>query len=1035
MAGILIETTGSRIREAVVDRSDARIKLIADTMPQLVWTTLADGFHDFYNRRWYEYTGLTYEKTKGEGWNAVLHPDDRQRAWEVWSRSLQTGADYEIEYRFRRFDGIYRWFLGRALPLRDEKGNIVKWFGTCTDIHEQKIVQQRLEESREEMHALANAMPQLVWMAQPDGTVSYFNDRISLYAGAKWKADGTWTWEGIIHPDDLERTVAAWGKAVQSGKPYEIEYRLRMAGGAYRWHIGRAVPQFDSAGKPVKWYGTCTDIEANRVATENMKLSHERFELIAKATQDAIWDWDLLSDNIWWNEGFRALFGYSEEEIEPTIVSWYSRVHPDDKERVVGGIHEVIDNGGSHWSAEYRFCKKDGSYAVVFDRGYALHDSNGKPYRMLGSMQDITNRKKVEAGLAESEKRFRSLAENAPDLITRHGKDFRYLYVNSKIEALTGIPPQDFIGQSYYDLPIPQELCPVFDEHLARVFRSGEPHEMEYMAMTGQDIYLYSRLVPEFNGAGDVESVLVITTDVTERKKVERAIRESEQRFQNLIREATVGIIVLEGPEMRVGVVNDAYGRLIGRKATELEGKPLFSVIPEAEKAFAPLINGVRESGNPLYLYGQPYSVYDADNVTISGYLNLVYQPYRNESGETVGVMVLCNDVTEQKQSERALKESEEQFRTLANSIPQLAWMADADGSVYWYNERWYEYTGTAFDEMQGWGWEKVHHPDHRERVSDFARKTWAGSEPAEITFPLRRHDGVYRWFLTRIFPLKDADGRVRQWFGTNTDITDQKQTADLLEEKVRERTAQLEARNRELEQFTYVSHHDLQEPLRKIVLFSDMVRNEEKEKLSEASRNRLDRVVSAAKRMSAALRDVLDYASLSKPEVFVPVNLNEVLAGVQTDLELVISEKGAAIESVELPVIEALPHQMQQLFHNLLTNALKFAKPGVAPRIAISSRLLSSEERSLHPELPATGLFYEISVSDNGIGFSPEASEKIFLLFQRLHSKGTYPGTGIGLALCKKVVENHCGKIWATGRVGSGAVFYVLLPATQKTC
>ncbi|RYD59112.1 MAG: PAS domain S-box protein [Sphingobacteriales bacterium] len=248
---------------AGTEATDAQLHLLADSLPQLVWVTDAQGYHGYYNRKWYEYTGLTYEQTKGEGWNAVLHPGDQRRAFEVWNRSLQTGADYEIEYRFRQSNGQYRWFLGRALPLRDENGQIVKWFGTCTDIHEQKVLKERLEENKTETDKLINSMPQLVWMAAADGSVHYFNDRISFYVGAMWKADGTWTWEGIIHPEDLERTTGVWAECVRTGNLYEIEYRMRMADGTYRWHLARAVPHLDFAGRPMKWFGTCTDIHSS----------------------------------------------------------------------------------------------------------------------------------------------------------------------------------------------------------------------------------------------------------------------------------------------------------------------------------------------------------------------------------------------------------------------------------------------------------------------------------------------------------------------------------------------------------------------------------------------------------------------------------------------------------------------------------------------------------------------------------------------------------------------------------------------------
>jgi PAS domain S-box-containing protein len=250
-------------------------------------------------------------------------------------------------------------------------------------------------------------------------------------------------------------------------------------------------------------------------------------------------------------------------------------------------------------------------------------------------------------------------------------------------------------------------------------------------------------------------------------------------------------------------------------------------------------------------------------------------------------------------------------------------------------------------------------------------------------------------------------------------DITEQKQNQ-----------LELEKKTTELEQFAHVSHHDLQEPLRKIIMFSEMIKADSYGRLTEASRKQLDRVSDAAQRMSQALRDVLNFASLSRKELFTAVNLNEVLNAVYTDLELVVGEKGAAITGDVLPTINAAPVQMHQLFYNLINNALKFSKPNLSPIIQIKCNEVSGSALMAHPELNRSKKYYQVSVLDNGIGFNPEAAEKIFTMFQRLHTKEAYAGTGIGLALCKKVVMNHHGKIWAESDKGKGATFNVLLPA-----
>ncbi len=516
-----------------------------------------------------------------------------------------------------------------------------------------------------------------------------------------------------------------------------------------------------------------------RIKEQSQELSYarERFELVAKATHDAIWDWNLLNDDIWWNDGFKELFGYKDEEIEPTIISWYSRVHPEDKERVVGSIHEVIDHGGTNWSSEYRFKKVNGDYAFVYDRGYALHDAEGTPYRMLGSMQEIT-----------------------------------------------------------------------------------------------------------------------------ERKQAEQAIRERETRF-----------------------------------------------------------------------------------------------------------------------------------RQMANSLPIVVWTAAADGTLTYISDQWEADYGNNIRDSLEKGWSSFIHPeDMATAVAEWETAIETGAR-YETEFRVWHKSGSYRWVLVRAVPATDDNGNIERWYGSHTDIHDKKADEELLESRVKERTLELEMKNNELEQFIYVSHHDLQEPLRKMITFGEMVRTDAGNSITPVSQTRLDKVTGAARRMSAALRDVLDLASLNKEEQFARVELDEVLGDVLTELELVIAEKAACIVSDPLPVINGVRHQIHQLLYNLLNNALKFSSPGQVSQISISSGTATEAEIKTHPELLPSISYHKLTVRDNGIGFDQLSANKIFVMFQRLHSKESYPGTGIGLALCKKVVLNHRGAISAVSKAGEGATFSILLPAQRQ--
>ncbi|MGZ5255069.1 MAG: sensor histidine kinase, partial [Flavitalea sp.] len=360
---------------------------------------------------------------------------------------------------------------------------------------------------------------------------------------------------------------------------------------------------------------------------------------------------------------------------------------------------------------------------------------------------------------------------------------------------------------------------------------------------------------------------------------------------------------------------------------------------------------------------------------------------------------------------------------------PAVIWTATPDGSLNFISRQWETYYGNPIRESLGAGWVEFVHPDDQSHAAEVWQASLKKGSEYETEFRVLHKSGTYRWVLVRALPIRDSNGTIVRWYGSNTDIQEKKQFQDDLEQRVRERTYELQMRNKELEEFTYVSSHDLQEPLRKILIFSEMIHTDNRNELSEESDMRLRKLRASALRMSAALSDLLNFASLDKGDQYIPTDLNDIVESVKSDLELLLNKENVTFYSDKLPVVAAVPHQMHQLFYNLINNALKFAKDGEPSMISIRQRMVEKEELTLLKDLDPNKSYYELSFEDNGIGFNPDLSEKIFRMFQRLHAKESYPGTGIGLALCKKVVLNHHGKIWAESAPNSGSIFKVMLP------
>ena len=259
--------------EEGVRRSEDRLRLVIDTIPQQIWSSPPDGSLDFFNAQWLSFKGFTQEEVQGQGWQRMLHPDDRERVVRAWQESVANGTPYEQEERHRGADGQYRWFLARGVPLRDSEGRIIRWYGTNTDIEDRKETEGRLR-------LVIDTLPALVWSKLPDGSADFLNQRFREYTGFSLKEGLGWGWMNAFHPED--RAEEEWRAAFAAGQPFERESRLRRADGAYRWFLFRAVPLRDELGNVVKWYGTSTDIEDRRRTEEALRDAQDKLAHVTR---------------------------------------------------------------------------------------------------------------------------------------------------------------------------------------------------------------------------------------------------------------------------------------------------------------------------------------------------------------------------------------------------------------------------------------------------------------------------------------------------------------------------------------------------------------------------------------------------------------------------------------------------------------------------------------------------------------------------------------------------------------------------------
>jgi PAS domain S-box-containing protein len=466
---------------------------------------------------------------------------------------------------------------------------------------------------------------------------------------------------------------------------------------------------------------------------------------------------------------------------------------------------------------------------------------------------------------------------------------------------------------------------------------------------------------------------------------------------------------------------NKGAQRIFGYSAEEVIGKPIAILIPADRQSEEPGILARLRQGQRIDHYETVRKRKDGKFVDIS----LTVSPLRDAEGKIVGASKIARDITAQKTGQQALRESEERLRAVVDNISQMAWTATESGDVTWYNRRWYEYTGTIFDQVKGRGWTVVHHPDHFDRVIAKFEESLRTGRGWEDTFPLRGKDGQYRWFLSRAVPIRDAAGKIQLWFGTNTDITELQEAREAqarlheeLERRVAERTASLTEAIAQMEEFSYSVSHDLRAPVRAMQGYAQATLEDYGHVLDEQGRGYLNHIVRSGERMDRLVRELLVYSRIARTELQMqPVSLDRLVHDILSHYPEMQQPQAEIRTRGSLHSVIAHEPSLTQAISNLLNNAVKFVAPGVKPEVELYSERQGDRLR--------------LWVHDNGIGIKPEYRARLFGLFERIHNGKHYEGTGIGLAIVRKSVERMGGKVGMESN-GKGSKFWIELPSAH---
>jgi len=632
--------------------------------------------------------------------------------------------------------------------------------------------------------------------------------------------------------------------------------------------------------------------------------------------------------------------------------------------------------------------------------------------RILLAIEDITERKAAQQAMT----RLAALVTSSRDAIISKDTESVITSWNPGAERLFGYSAEEAIGRSV-DLIIPEDHRDLEPAILERILRSEsvENHETVRRRKDGGRIDVSLTVSPLKDAAGRVVGASAIARDITEQKRAEQAL----ERWAHIFRRAGWPVAIIDGVDDSFRDVNPAFAALHGFAADELLGKPLSDVLaPESRAELADHIRTVDEVGD---------HVYEAIHVRRDGtrFPCLIHvTAFKGDGGRVVYRAATFQDLSERREAEEARRASEERFRMLADNMSQFAWTADAKGWIYWYNQRWYDYTGTTLDEVQGWGWKIVHHPDHVDRVVERIQRSWDSGVPWEDTFPLRGKDGAYRWFLSRARPIHDEQGNVVRWFGTHTDVTEQRE----MENRIRQQAEELAGESRRKDEFLAMLSHELRNPLAPIQSALHLLKAHEPAGNHPSSKQAHEVIQRQVASLTKLVNDLLEVSRVSSGRIHLNlsvVDMNEVIGNALQTAGPQFEERRHVV-SIDLcsgPAwVSADPIRLEEVLINLFNNAAKFTPDG--GRIEILC------------ERPHEDNVVRVTVRDSGIGIDEKLLPHIYDLFSQADSSlaRSAGGLGIGLSLVHRLVDLHGGTIQAHSPPvdrpgGRGTEFVVTLP------
>jgi PAS domain S-box-containing protein len=881
----------TEVAEAEQER-ERKIKALVENAMDAIFIADEGGNVKYVSPNIEQLLGYTEEEAGRLNMFDVLHPDDHEGVGAKWMQLLQhpSAPIRGDQARVKHKDGSWRW-IEANFDNRLNDSTLHGIVGNIRDITDRILKEERIARDQEELIRTNQMLVEAQEIAQlgywevnlVTREVYWTEECYNIWMPGKKIKPTLEYFYSTIHPDDRAAFEEINERSLATGQPLDAVHRILLPDNTIKWVHERASVIKDETGKNIILKGTTQDITESRQNLEALRASNERFELVNKATSDAIWDYDVIKDTLYWGDGFNTLFGYTSPNEPNDPSRWRENIHPEDRAEIMHRVTVALEDPTVNtWTSEYRFRKADNSYAYVLDKVFMIRDRNGKALRMLGALQDITELKEAERKLAL----FKNVLDTTRDGVAIYTPATKRCYLNQAMQQILQCSEEDI---SALESPALLLSDLTFGNEIMRTLMEGNyfSGDIQVRARDGSLIDLQMSAGPIFDEFGQVESVYAIHMDISQRKQYLNEILRVKQNLDTLINN-TGDMVWSFDTHLRLIVGNHAFAQYY-ESVCGFEPSEGNSVLPPGISRY------VRDQWEPLYrraLVGEAFTQeIELENEQNDGrqHLFLSFTPMRNDAFEVVGAACFARDISELKRASVKLEELNHELLVKAE---------------------------------------------------------------------------------------------------------------------------ELAASNADLERFAFIASHDLQEPLRMVSSFLQLLKQRYHGQLDAKADSYIDFAVDGATRMKNLINDLLNYARIGNSGVdAVPIDLNQVVRDVQILLKTKMEENNAMVVSEPLPVIRQGNYtQLLQLFQNLVGNAIKYR---------------SSADPLVQIGVEDTGTAWTIFVRDNGIGLDMRYADKIFMVFQRLHAQKSYNGTGIGLSICKRIIEKMGGKIWVESEPGCGSCFY----------